>query len=51
MCELAYSCMADQSLLNMDVIFMINIILFCSLIEINFVPLKGKDRIFLFVMF
>ena len=30
----------------MEVILMIKIILFCSLIEINFVPLKGKDRIF-----
>ena len=28
--------MADQSILNMEVILMINIILFCSLIEINF---------------
>lgn len=44
--------MADQSILNMEVILMIKIILFCPLIEINFVPLKGKDRIFcLFVMF
>ena len=44
--------LADQGILNVEVIIMINIILFCSLIEINFFLLKGMNRILcFFVMF